>query len=765
MKKQPISNLLITIILGALMLVWIFVTVALTGGREMNEFTHTDKIIFTCFVITEILTVIFIFIFALRAGKNNEKIDINNPLSRLKPKERRVANFRAALILILSLVMGMASVFAGIFLQKFIPDIYAYYGFAIAITITVLIFVLNVVLQRAYTKRLDSRSVEDAQAFMLSHRENAEKTSREKAGVLRKIRTATGFYSLIFVILGAMLGICGGIALDADDTPSLFFFISGFLWLCAFCRIRFAPPKVIFKEYPTYVSDKNFPLLYETVRAAAAELGCKDEIRISLLPDCNAGIARMGSVISVQIGMILLSVCSRDEIYNLMLHEFAHMEKSELSATREKDYGVWVANGGTYHFLSGLTSLMYLYPDTVFCFEYRLYQYAHTLIAESEADRVMSEKGDKRLAASALLKLNYFTLYCWELDGNDFESIYISEEPDGYFITKNIIRFKEYINNNGQAWRALTDREILQRSATHPTCRMRLEAMGMADADIMKISDTADFSKEKEKALEHVERIVRDERKEFYTEARDLVYVKPKERIDEWIKEGKPVTVETYQSVVKDLQGLGMLSMAEKVCDKVIEVYEGSAAAFAHYTKGILMLHRYDDKGIEHIYYAMEKNNNGISGGLDVIGRYCTLTGNEKELEIYRKRAVELTQDYVDKYSEVGTLTRRDKISSEKLPDGMLEYILDYIASIDDEDINKIYLVRKTVTEDFCVSVFVIDYANPDPGEQNEIQYKIYCCLDAMDHQFSLFNYLDVASVGVEKIEGSCVYSKDDSID
>ena len=95
----------------------------------------------------------------------------------------------------------------------------------------------------------------------------------------------------------------------------------------------------------------------------------------------------------------------------------------------------------------------------------------------------------------------------------------------------------------------------------------------------------------------------------------------------------------------------------------------------------------------------------------------------------------------------------------------MLEYILDYIDSVDDGDINKIYLVRKTVTEDFHISVFVIDYANPDPGEQNEIQYKIYCCLDAMDHQFSLFNYLDVASVGVEKIEGSCVYSKDDSID
>ncbi|MBQ4601747.1 MAG: hypothetical protein IJB24_02700, partial [Clostridia bacterium] len=533
------------------------------------------------------------------------------------------------------------------------------------------------------------------------------------------------------------------------------------LWLCAFSRIRFAPPKVIFEEYPTYVTDEEFPLLYETVRAAAKELGWKEEIRISLLSDCNAGIGRFGSIISVQIGMILLSVCSRDEIYNLMLHEFAHMEKNELSAMKERDYYVWVTNGGTHHFFSWLTSAMYLYPDTVYCFEYQLYQYAHTLIAESEADRIMTEKGDKALAASALLKLNYHRLYCWELDGSDFESIYKPEEPDKLLVAKNIIRFKEYIKNRKNVWRELTDREILSRSSTHPTTKMRLDAMGMSEADIIEISDTEDFVKEKEKALEYVEDIVSDDRSDLYNEARDIIYVKPKSRIDEWIAEGKPVAVETYQSVVRDLRDIGMLSMAEKVCDKVIDVYDGSATAFAHYIKGIFMLHRYEDEGLEHVYFAMEKNSNGIEGGLDVIGNYCCLTGNEKQLEIYRQRALELTQDYVDKHAEANLLTRRDQLSSEKLPEGMLEYILDYIDSVDDGDINKIYLVRKTVTEDYHISVFVIDYANPDPDEQNEIQYKIYCCLDAMEHQFSLFNYLDVASVGVEKIENSCVYSRE----
>ncbi len=740
MKKRPVNNLLITIVLGALLFVWIFITVALTGGREISEFTRTDKFIIAFFGAVELITVIMCFVFAVRAGKNNEIINIINKQQNLKPKEQRALNIRGYIILALSFVMGIVSVLIGITLKNIIPLTFAYGGFAAVVILTVVIAVLNLILRRAYIGKFNNRTVEEAQVFMLSHREHAEETSREKAVLLKKLRTATGFYSLIFVILGALLGICGGIALDGDDSSVFFAFISSLLWLCTFSRIRFSPPKVIFEEYPTYVSDKDFPLIYETVRAAASELGCDKEIRISLMADCNAGICRMGSVISVQIGMILLSVLSREELYTLMLHEFAHMAETEISVSKESDYGNWLSQGGTPHFLSGITSVMFLYPDTLFSFQYELYRYAYTLIAEAEADRIMAEKGDASSAASVLLKLNYHSLYCWELDGMDFENVYTSEEPDKLFITKNIERFKAYIKQRKAVWRELTDKEIISRSATHPTTKMRLCAMGMSEADIIEFSDTENFTKEKAKALEYVERIVYDERNINYSEIREIYYTKPKKTVDEWIAEGKPVTVEDHQRIISALRDLGMNSTAEKVCDKVIEVFDGAATAFAHYVKGILLLHRYDDKGIGHIYYAMEKNNNGITGGLDIIGHYCCLTGDSEQLEIYRRRLVELVQEVIDKYSEADVLTRRDKLSPKKLPEEMLEYILDYIASIDEEDINKIYLVRKTVTEDYHISVFVIDYANPDPDEQNEIQYKIYCCLDAMEHQFSLFN-------------------------
>ena len=58
-----------------LMFVNIFITVFMTGGREMHEFTKTDWIIFAIMGAIEIATVIATFYFAQKKGKNNIPIE------------------------------------------------------------------------------------------------------------------------------------------------------------------------------------------------------------------------------------------------------------------------------------------------------------------------------------------------------------------------------------------------------------------------------------------------------------------------------------------------------------------------------------------------------------------------------------------------------------------------------------------------------------------------------------------------------------------
>ena len=74
--KATKKNGLIYVCSGvALMFVIIFVTVFLTGEREMHEFSNIDWTIFAIMVATEIATAVATFYFAGKTGKNNVPIE------------------------------------------------------------------------------------------------------------------------------------------------------------------------------------------------------------------------------------------------------------------------------------------------------------------------------------------------------------------------------------------------------------------------------------------------------------------------------------------------------------------------------------------------------------------------------------------------------------------------------------------------------------------------------------------------------------------
>ena len=129
-------------------------------------------------------------------------------------------------------------------------------------------------------------------------------------------------------------------------------------------------------------------------------------------------------------------------------------------------------------------------------------------------------------------------------------------------------------------------------------------------------------------------------------------------------------------------------------------------------------------------------------------------------MEIYRERAIALTEDNKIQ-SEASILNKKDKLSTESLPEGMLEDILEYIIFECSDNIEKIYLVRKTITDNFFTSAFVIKMTpDTDDDTRYKILHKAFNYLDTCsDWQFSLFDYEDVKNVKIEDIAGSCVYS------
>lgn len=763
MNNKAKKYLLGTVISIALMFAWIFLTVLLTGGREIEDFTALDTYIFTGFIITEIITMICCFYFAFMLGRAKRQNVFSPPLEQ--PVMDKTQSKRANILAVCAFIVALGLMIAGIIflgnatngLRKVLETI-----FSVCFIMPIFLLIINLILKKRFVKSIEQKKIGEMQQYISSHREFAEKASEKKLLESNTIKLFTDLYTVLLLIFATGVALLAGILFETDFSVP-FCLYSAFLFLSCFSRIRFAPSQTVFEEDKTYVSVKDYPEIYKTIIKAQNALDCKGEIKFSLIPDCNAGIAKIGNIYSVQVGVALLNMLSQEELYNIFLHEFAHVKNNAGQLTKTGAYNNWLTTGGNPHYLSNLSELLFCYFDTLFTFQFGLYLYASSITSETVADKAMAVYGNAEYAASSLLKLKYFELFGWEQENRDENSQFEEEEPDKLYITKQINRFKAAIDLRSNAWNKLAEGEILSRIASHPTLKMRLETLGITSLQAVFLPDSKEYTEECEKALGYVEKLVYDERVKDYKEYRNTYYLEPKAKIEAWETAEMPVIAEEYADIYTALRQLGRATDAYKLCEKAISELSPTAAGFAYFVNGAYMLHSYDDKGIEYIYKAIELNPNYIENGLDIIGDYCCLTGNEEQLTIYRERAVELCQQDKDKYSLVNILNKNDRLSSEQLPQELFESIMKYILSVDsDQCIDKVYLVRKQITDDFSTSVFVVKFtASTEENVKGEILYKIYRHLDTCsEHQFSLFNYDAVSDVKIEAIENSCVYSK-----
>ena len=364
-------------------------------------------------------------------------------------------------------------------------------------------------------------------------------------------------------------------------------------------------------------------------------------------------------------------------------------------------------------------------------------------------------------AASALAKLNYDDKYNLECSIEDTVPDYAAESPDPNYLRNSIQKFKDAIKERHEFWDELLMKEILSNNATHPTLKMRLEVLGMTEVKIVEGNSEKEYLDEVDAALDFADKILYRSQDQYDAERKEI-YLDPLERVMKWEERGMPVIAEEYADVISDLNQLCRYSEAEALCDRAIEELDETASQHAYFIKGISMLRRYDKNGTDLIYHAIENNHNYLEHGLHEIGGFFCMMGMEEELLEYRKRAQELAQLDKDEYSETGFISKNDKLVRDDIPEEMLRDILDYIHSVDEDIIHKVYLVKKVISETFFSSVFVIHFYGGTDEQRHGIMHKIFRYLDTYpsERQFSLFDYFDHPDINYNKIEGSLVYSK-----
>lgn len=744
----------------AAMFLWIFVTISLTGGKEIGDFTARENKIFIGFIAIEVVTLFFMFFFAAKAGKYYK----NNIPPQPKPTATdKVLKHRGILLTIGAMVVNVIVYLLGMFLLKD-PSPEFRDGAGIAIyslqTLIYLFGLFTFFACRRFIKQQKRRRVADRQEEFLSYRDNDASNVLKLRGRMLRLITCGDLLAIAFALFGCATSFLSGASRISGATYHFIF--SLYLLLSAAFRIRQKPPRTVFEDNGTYVAREDYPELYRITEKAQAALGHSGEVRISIVPEMNAGIAKLGDVYSVQLGLFVLDSMCGEELYTVLLHEFAHLVNTSKEEQKTEDFFRWSQYGRSRGLYSSIASLLFSYTDLLFEYDWALYFYADNLRREVEADRAMAQYGSAETAASSLLKLKYYELYDWEKGGRSIPSEFVPEKPERGYLTRELADFREQLSLRQAAWNELARKEIVSRSASHPTLAMRLEALGVDEYRLIKAIPSEAYRNDCQKALAWAEDRIVESLSESYDEIREARYLKPLRDVEEWEQTGKPLVAETYSDLVEALCLVGRDDDAEALCRRAIDELSGAAAVDAVFRLGCRLLYRYDDEGIPLVYQAIENNHNYIEEGSEIIGAYCLLTGNQTELDAFRAQAIDLGQKDVDETEEIGTLKRGDRIGPEQLPDGMLEDILSYIGGIDDGSIEKIYLVKKTISETLSTSAFIVRFrkdANEDA--MYDIMHKIFRHLDTCsDWQFSLFDYREVRAVKPEQIEGSVVFSK-----
>lgn len=641
---------------------------------------------------------------------------------------------------------------------------------AVCASLIVILSVVSTVAAAVRSRRRDKMKHDEVGSVLMEKKADAEGDLDAVGKKLSRIAALSIVYMVFLALVAAALTFAAGFAVATGSEDSewitVFVIITVYIYIGLLFRI-FATLFDSGFDWSEYSKPEDYPVLYSLAERAMKTVGLSGEIRIIILGDDNCGIANArGNIYSIQLGDRLLAIMTEEELYTVLLHEFAHMSRKYTPKNLPR---------GIINFLSlddsglfGLCAAPYRLPVDVFCFEYVIYQFTASKFIEAGADSVIaSVPGQAETFASALVKLNMTEKYMranrtWT-DDNCFDPEQAREDPESWIIGG----FKNaYAEMNG-FWFELMERELPPRISSHPIVRERVEAVGVKLGDVKySLPDDAGtpYRKDCDKALEYGNAQAHKFLAENYEANRKQYFTENNRIVDEWIAAGKPIVAEEMRPVIDALGMLGRYDEQLELCREITETAENrDATAHALYIMGDVLLDRYDDRGIDCIWEAIEINDNYALAGLEKIGTYCCECGLKEQLEDYRARSGEI-MDRRAVTDEACSLTVHDRLEKDDILGEELPPMLEFMVNAGEGSIGTIYLVKKILSDKRGTSVFVIDFVKDTSEERIDgTMEKIFNFLDTYpSHEFSLFMLDDETRAAVGKVHGSAVWKKND---
>lgn len=628
----------------------------------------------------------------------------------------------------------------------------------ISTALTFVILAINIIYRIVWTNKMNKMKVAEVNEMMQRRKENIKENFDLATARLRKTSTFCKLYVVFITVFMHITAFLLGATLISTRYLLYLIFMTGGVYIRLIGAI-IDKPKVKPEEF---LSRKDYAELYSIAEEAMAKAGVDGRIYIATDNSFNAAIAKQGDTYLLLLGAIMVNSLSREELFNVLLHEFAHHSKEY---TPKSTYGFF--NRFIEHETDGstITDIIISLPMMKYGEEFVYYTLLASEYIEAMADSVTLKNGNPKAFISALAKCNFYDSYDKVLFKYQSRLMFESETVTQNVATLNFEAFVNSVNDNGSKWLSSYEKEIQPRNATHPIFRLRRDAVGVkADEVAWTLSVNGDgLDKERAAILKYVDADIVKHLSENYEELRKENYLKPLSIINGWENNKDNYSSAELIPVIDALAGLLRFDEAEALCDKIIAEEENKyATAYPKHFKGIMLLLRDDPAGIDLLYEAIELNSNLLEISINQIGEFACRNGMQDELDKYREKAVSLTQKMIDEDEKANFLTQSDKVVEDDIPEDALQTHIDFISSVS-ENIKSIYLVKKIINESFSSHVFLIEFENDTAPETiNESMNKIFRYLDTLDdEQYSLFLFNKFYKNIVKKVKNAQKYSKE----
>ena len=504
---------------------------------------------------------------------------------------------------------------------------------------------------------------------------------------------------------------------------------------------------------------RDYPEIFALARRAAAAAGCRRRFDIGMQTDCGTSVTACGRI-TLQLGAPLLNLLHRDELYQVLLHEFSRLSYNLLAKSCQTLF-IMLDNTG------GFFSLLFCGPETEFMLEFELFRKCSSELIEENAAVQGAPSGSadntqngRAAAAAALTKISFYAHFEQELCLLMPQSEFADENPPRSYLRSRLELFLKALPSRREFWERLDKNEVQPRSA-QPILRRRIEMLGNPRFDISFPSGSDAYTAQCRRALNTCDNTVYEMLLNDYQAMRSESYLEPLKKITDWENNGCPLSHETVKGIISSLVALDRFDQAIAVCDRTLsDPALTGASAYALFIKGSILLKRYDPSGITLLYDAIEKDPECTPEALELIGTFCCQCGLEAELAHYRQVSAALLQEK-EELDLTQTLDASDELVPSPLPKELLDDILAYMLKAGNGRIESVCLVRKVISRDIFCDAFVLRF-DRHTGQQakEKAMNAIFEYLDTHPSalRFSLFLWDVHTSAAVKSVNNSCIY-------